>query len=558
VYLVAGLVVLAQLQVLVPIERPEAAAYQIRQLCPVASPRDRDRLVTLERRLADSVSAKQGSPDLWDALGCVRALQALNATLDRNDQIQAPIRISQAEGAVTALLEALKNRPDDAPAAELLAALSQHVSEDPVGGKAILLDDLAMAIHRAVQAGVTSPPVLRACTRLLIAVGDIATARECARRAMTLGSDSTWHLLRLMRVSLSDGDRDGAFQLFERAALAAHDSSAMNELLYPFFSEANWARWVAVPDTERRGWLRDSLFPDKLDDSVVYAARLEQQLAGSQDGGGRSFYWWCSPLLMAQQCTLPSPKGEAVITTAARFSRFWDVETGEPMALITFGVRVGDLVSEKDKAGRTAEIAVTIHTWDEAAQRWTDTTVPRQLRYPASTASSAFATGRIMIPTSLGVTSWAVRIAQAATRRGRAADDWNTPIGPGPIQLSDLLVGNEPQDPKGSNTGTGLNLSPFGNVKRSRPLQLLVQMQSDQDRPQVRVFAVLRPITSKGSDEPSALQFAFAASAKRGINTLSGAFSIAKLRPGSYTLQVLVLDEIIGTVARREITLQVE
>ena len=454
------LLLLAQLQALVPLERPESAANQIQRLCPIASPRDHQRLAILERRLASSGPA---TLDSWGALGCVRALLALSTSLDDQGGIQKPIDRSRAEAAFDALIKALDQRPDDSVAAGLLAALSQEATAEPSGGKAMLLDDLAMRLHNSVRMGVTSPAVFRACTRLLIAVGDIASARDCSNRAMQLGSDSTWHLLRLAQVNLADRDIPGAAALFERAAMAAHDSSSINELLYPFFTEANWTRWIALPDSDRRSWLRDSLFPNKIYQSATYTDRLALQLAGSRVGGGRSFYWWCLPELPGG-CVLPSAKGETVIRTAARFNQLWDVTTGEPIALLTIGVRVGDLTSRKDSGGRLADMEVTIHTWDEAAHRWSDTTIQRQLRYPAAASPEAFATSRIMIPASLGVTSWAIAVSQSDTRRGRAADDQHAPIGRGPIRLSDLLVRIVPPDSAHTSAGTAEALAPLGHV----------------------------------------------------------------------------------------------
>ncbi len=558
-HLVVGLVLLAQVQVLVPIERPETAVYQIRQLCPVASPRDRDRLARLERRLSDSASAKQVPPHIWDALGCVRALQALNATLDRDDQIQAPIiSIPQAEAAISTLFKALDVRPDDAQAAELLAALSQQATDDPIGARPMLLDDLAEAIHRAVEAGVASPSVLRACTRLQIAVGDMATAQECSNRATTLGRDSTWHLLRLARVRLSDGDVPGGIALFKLAALAAHDSASINELLYPFFAEANWAAWVMLSDSTREAWLRDSLLPEHIRGNEWYEARLALQLKGDQQGGGRSFYWWCVPQISAD-CAEPSPKGETVIRTTARFDQLWDLKTGAPVAAVTFSALVGDLASEKEQASRVASFKIMIRTWEEATRRWHDTTVERQLRFPASTPANAYATGQVTIPAPLGVTSWSIRIFQSADRRGRAADDRHTPIGEGSMRLSDLLVGSNSRYSTGEDDGPAFVLAPLGQVSRSKLLQFYLQAQSDEDHPRLKLFVAIRHMIGDSVEKTPDLELAFEGASLRGVNQYFHSFPISQLSPGNYQLQVMLLNETGNAIlGKRATTLVVQ
>lgn len=510
----------------------------------------------LEHRLADSASAKQAPPDVWRSLGCVRALLALNASLDRDGEFRKPIDTSRAEDAVGVLLNALDRRPADTLAVELISALTQQATSEPPGARAILLDDLAVRLHHSVIAGVTSPEVFRACTRLLIAVGDIATARDCSSRAMQLGHDSTWHLLRLAQVQLADRDVAGANVLFEHAALAAHDSASMNELLYPFFTEANWARWLAVPDSVRVSWLRDSLFPNKIYQAASYTARLAEQLAGTRIGGGRSLFWWCAPELPAW-CVLPGKKGETIVRTAAQFNQLWDTDTGEPIALLAFGVRVGDLTSTKDSAGRVANVDVAIHTWDEARHRWSDTTIRRQLRYPASASADAFAIDRAVIPMSLGVTSWAIRVSQSKSRLGRAADDRHAPVGSGALRLSDLLIRVSPPDSAGKK-GTNEVLAPLGHVKRTAPAQLYFQLWSEQARARLKLVVVLRRVSPFEVESIPTTQIAWDGASKQGLNEFARVIPVAPLLPGSYQLQVLIMDEVSGTMVRRETTLLVD
>ncbi len=553
--LVHGLLLLAQVQVLVPIERPQTAADQIRRLCPIASPRDHERLVHLENQLTQSALKKDVSPDIRDSLGCVHALLALNASLDREGEPSKPIGTPQAEEALGDLVKALDSRPSDTQAAELVAALSQQATAAPTAVRAMLLDDLAMAMFNAVKTGVTSPAVLRACTRLMIAVNDLATARNCSDRAMKRGQDSTWHLLRLAQATSANGDAAVAASLFERAARAAHDSAAMNELLYPFFTEADWTRWLSLPDSGRGRWLRDSLFADKIYQSASWASRLAVQLAGPQQTGGRSYYWWCMPQLPAE-CMQPGAKGETVVRTAARFNQFWDAATGAPLALITFGVRIGDLASEKIKASRLAEVEVAIHTWDEAARQWSDTTIQRQLRYPATTAADAFVNGRVVIPTSLGVTSWSIRVSQSKTRRGRTADDQHTPISSGPLRLSDLMVMVMPADSQNSKPGKqAAVLAPLGHLRRPQRVQLFFQLWGTEDHPRLKVVLALRDPFAEAFDATPTIQLTFDETSKRGLNEFS---RILDVYPGSYQVQVLVMDEVSGAMVKRVTTLQVD
>ena len=558
VHALPGLLLLLQVQTLVPIDAPGAFAERIRQLCPVADSRDNQALIKWENRLADSASLKPTVAAAWSELGCPRALLAANGAIAREGTLM-PLGSSWFRGALNVLLKALDLRPGDARAAGVLAAFALSPRVLAINPQSSLVDDLAMTIYQAVRAGVASPTVFRACTRLLIEAGDVATARDCSSRAMQSGFDSTWHLLRLARASLAEGDTIAGVDAFERAADAANDSSAMSEFLFPFFVRADWMRWAATSGPERQDWVQDSLFPAQMleSDSVSFAILLAKQLERIAGGGGQSAYWFCMAHF-TEGCSQLLVRGETTVWTAARFHQLWDAGTGAEIALITYGLRVGHLVAQNAGESRIADATIDVRTWDEAAGVWSDTSFLRHLRYPASAPKNAFATGLAVIPVSPGVTSWTIQVRQSESRRGRAFDDRRTALDPGPLLLSDLVVGGEQQGLPWTHAGQRMFVAPLGHVKRAEPVQLWYQIASDRDRPRLTAAIIVRPVEADTGEEVPALEISYDVSSPPGIKEVTLMLDLSRLQPGRYRLELELTDDAEGISVRRETILLVD
>src|SRR5690606_21174829 len=107
------------------------------------------------------------------------------------------------------------------------------------------------------------PDVLRACAGFALLVRDLATAQWCGHRALALGADSTWHLLRLAWVEAGWGTEEAVAGLFTAAVQAAGSeaglaaiSEAMPGGVRP--SKVAMGRWVA-DDTYRDSVVMDAL-----------------------------------------------------------------------------------------------------------------------------------------------------------------------------------------------------------------------------------------------------------------------------------------------------------
>ncbi len=555
----APLLLLAlQVQALTTVDRPEYFAAWSRQICHVADPTDRAALVKREAQLADTASIRIPPPTVWSPLACVRALLAASGALAREGPLM-PLGTSWARGSIAALHRALDAQPGDARAAALLAAFALDSKALWISAQASLFEDAALRVRSAVESGVTLPLVFRACTRLLIASGDVATARDCSHRAMIAGFDSTWHWLRLSRLAFSSEDSTAGVAAFDRAARSAGDSTAINELLNTFFVKANWKKWLDAGPAARVRWAHDSIFPPQEPgpDSASFASRLAQQFDGLPGDDGRSYYWNCMAEFAAS-CLSVGVRGETTLWAAARLHQMWNSATGQPIALVTFGTRIGELETQKAGDVRTLDPAIGVRTWDARRAAWSDTTVVTHLTFPASASKAAFVTGLMVIPAPAGVSSWSVSVRQSATRRGRTFDDHHLPLEEGPLALSDLVLGDNIEGLPWSYAGRSIFVAPLGHVTRGEAVQLFYQVRSDRDRPRLRITVVLHRIDGDAPEESAAFQLGFETKAESGVTDNAQLLDLSRLEPGSYRLELFAADAERGLLVRRHTTLVVD
>lgn len=250
------------------------------RVCGNPTSLDRTGLLVRENHLAVTAhDASHPSAAMWNSLGCARAALAGDGAMSREGLLMVAGN-SWAHGAERALLLALEQEPGNARAAEVLGILALNDLEP---------DDLkasAIAVAKAVAAGGSSPGVLRACSELSLRIKDNATSRKCAMQGLAKGTDSTWHLLRLTRLSFRDADTASGVRFFLGAIAAAHDSAARDEVswhLQWFLSPREQESFTTVvhadPGVVRATpsvWVRDRLAERDVRDGQRPGARLAE------------------------------------------------------------------------------------------------------------------------------------------------------------------------------------------------------------------------------------------------------------------------------------------
>jgi hypothetical protein len=252
-------------------------AERIRDLCPVPLTTNRDALLENEKRLATRVkdARQQVTAEQWGKLACGRALLDAIGAVSRSSHLMHA-GTSWRDGAIDATIYASRLPNAEPVVFELLALLTAaDVQADVSPG-------LAKAMRSAVEGGIRSPMVLRACADFAVRTGDSAGVAICAKAGLAAGQDSTWHLLRLVRQHFRDADSLEGMALFERAAGAARTTLAQQDIewhLQWFVSPAERAEWASTPDSLRGEWVRDRLVERDLRDGRPPGARLAEHFA---------------------------------------------------------------------------------------------------------------------------------------------------------------------------------------------------------------------------------------------------------------------------------------
>jgi hypothetical protein len=242
------------------------------QVCGNPATLDRTGLLAREDQLQMAAHDAHPSAATWASLGCIRAALAGDGALSRPGLLMVAGN-SWADGAERSLLKGLELEPGNAHAAEVLGLLALNDLE-PENLKAS-----AAAVIAGVAAGATSPGTLRACAELALRVDNFKASQRCATAGLARGTDSTWHMLRLTRLSFRDADTTNGVTLFLGAMAAAHDSAARDEVnwqLQWFLSPSEQEALAKVADSARSHWVRDRLAERDVRDGQRPGARLAE------------------------------------------------------------------------------------------------------------------------------------------------------------------------------------------------------------------------------------------------------------------------------------------
>lgn len=592
----------------VQIDRRSIVPDRVRTVCASAHATDYDALIKEQDAFVDSVKRREAPAAAWLGLACRRALLfAIGAPGREGPMI--PVGISWVSAAVDELMEALTREPANARAARLLAAIAfevvpvrrpaaperealgdQHWVDVPPG----IVPRLASLIYRSVQLGVRDPDVLRACTSLMFDAGDAGTGHDCSMRALAIGKDSTWHLLRLTWLAALRSDTTSAKQLFLSALRSAHDSVARSELGWQLEDPCqpqhgcdpagilgfrlpmeDKAQWLSLGDSAAERWFTARLAVVALrDDTTCFwhgqcgskapipppllgsqgwsalARRLVAHFTGVSYAGGT--FRACLFVFPHVSCwaTL-EPYGDAQVDVIAQVDHLWDPATGQPIDLLPYTIIGNDLATTDSAGERTALVDLAFRRWGSAGA--SDTTMRLSLTLPPNAARHPAFTGYLVVPTLRGLDAWSLTATQAELRHGGVYQDNKPPLDGGPLVLSDVVLGMASQGVTWTTGVRRIALAPQGVVVRAEPVQLYYQVKSDVDRSGVRTKVTLFPEGADRATAVPAMQIGFEGPIHRGLNEVERELVVSRLASGRYWFDVEVKDSVAHVASRRSV-----
>jgi ketosteroid isomerase-like protein len=248
---------------------------QLRTLCPNPSAGNGDALLHEEVVAGDRAPRHGAGSAAWTALGCVRVQLAL-AGVPPREGTRMVLGSHWEDGAINAMVEAVRLEPTNKPAARVLAILALEQPQ-PQNVRAIVAD-FAAALH----AGDNAAEMLDACDELALRVNQDALSRECAIRGLATGTDSTWHLLHLARLDYRVADSaagSAAFLLAGASARSTEDVAALEWQLQWFATPTQVQQWITLRNSDRGAWLRSIIAERDVRDGRPAGTRIAEHFA---------------------------------------------------------------------------------------------------------------------------------------------------------------------------------------------------------------------------------------------------------------------------------------
>ncbi len=267
--------------------------------------------------------------------------------------------------------------------------------------------------------------------------------------------------------------------------------------------------------------------PDDLG-SPGLAAAIERVRAQDQDA-----------IQLATTTDDNSVRGDRNVATEAHLHRLWDPASGAPIALTTYALKLGELSTTRVDSMTVAPIMFTLRQFVAESGSWSETSVTRRLSLPRHRTEDAELTGFLVTPSSPDVTDWSV-IASQPDRLGRSYQLNGAALEPGPLMISDLVLGSAEQAVAWQSSGQRVALAPLDAIDRAKPMTLYYQLRSAAPHADANTTVALYRVSGDSVDPRPALQVVFHGPVRQGLNEVDNTVDVTRLEQGAYRLQVLV------------------
>lgn len=271
-------------------------------------------------------------------------------------------------------------------------------------------------------------------------------ARDCNLRALAIGSDSSWHLLRLSYIASVLGDSLLAASEFERSVAVANTAEARREVGWQLnirFADASWilpagfvldslsprgmAEWLGLEDSlSRVKWWRVRAGQLVAKTGKPFAAILQTHFENLTYERGSfhdcHFIATSRPNILAANrhsipCLAEQDREVREIGLADRYYRLWDQASGAPIGLATFAVPQHDIVAEREESNEIATISIEFRSRGGTNDAWQDTTLSRRYRLDRNHESVGALIGMLKVGRESDVQEWSLCVGQGRSPR---------------------------------------------------------------------------------------------------------------------------------------------
>ena len=564
-------------------ERPIGMT-RIRVACASDSANDvshlRDRQVTL----AAAAAAHPDDRQLWHRLGCTRALLFTARDLATPGFLM-PLGTSWAGGAVAVLLRAVDRWPDDPDLSQLLATLSlETLSAAQLGASRenhrTRTDDQSPApAHRRLWTVLHNrdgtPIEYRACVSLALELSRADDATWCARRALALGVDSTWHLLRLSYLAFRD-DRLLAGKLnFDLAVTSAHTPAMRAEIgwhlvhrsagfsgnlthaqPWQMMSRAVNDSILTLPDSVFPGWVVGRNHALRRHGWPSATVRLFMAFHDVVHSGGG--FRGCQAVYGANP-SCPNVPAEDwrrwIGILNAESYRLWNDSGRSVVALMPVRITPPSCDDRPGTAQQTTQ--VMFRRWDARTRQWSSRAVDAPFRrLPSDDHEGCARDALFTFAGRAAPGTWA--ISAIADSGGWTADDDGVlpSLADAPFALSDLVIGRPGHDPDLRFNGETAAASPTDRFQSRDTLSVFFQVKSQQSNDSATVALEIMTLNSQHLPEESRVRLTFPTRLTGRFTPVLRVLSLGPLDQGEYLLRVTVSTATRSGSAERRFTIE--
>jgi hypothetical protein len=563
-------------------ERPIGMT-RIRVACAADSAKDVPHLRDEEFTLAAAAAAHPDDRQLWHRLGCTRAL-LFTARALASPGFLMPLGTSWAGGAVAVLLRAVDRWPDDRHLSHLVATLSlETLSASKPGvnreSRRTRTDDQPPApAHRRLWAVLHSrdgtPIEYRACVSLALELSKSDDATWCARQALALGVDSTWHLLRLSYLAFRD-DRLLAGKLnFDLAVTSAHTPAMRAEVGWHlvhhsmgFSDNLKYAQpWqmmsravndsiLTLPDSVFPGWVVGRNHALRRHGWPSATVRLFMSFHDVVHSGGG--FRGCLAVYGGNlSCpTLPSEDWRRWIgVLEAESYRVWSDSGQSVVALMPVRITPPSCSGSRPEHPTTH---VMFRRWDARTRLWSSRAVDAPFRRSPSDDHDGCARDALFTFAGRAAPgTWAISVIADSGRWTADNEGVLPPLADAPLALSDLVIGRPGRDPDLRLNGETTAASPTDRFESRDTLNVFFQVQTQQSDDSASVALEILKLNSRNLPGESRIRLTFPTRLNGRFTPVLRLLSLGPLDNGHYLLRVTVSTDTRSGSAERRLTIE--
>lgn len=548
-------------------------------LCPHA-PLDADALLADEAKLQRGMDREQPRKQDLEALTCDRLMLVLHR-LPSRPGYRLSLGQSWFSGA-RALYQSI-----DAPSGTItqaMAIVAQEVGRT-LGGAARgrgydrreAIEFVLPGLYSLNAGSLVAAESRRSCVNVALSTGDRITAHECARLAMTAGTDSTWHALRLAYIAAIDRDTVSTKHWFDIGALAVKTLEDAGEFLWHLEPRQRGiplepstagrlppdtdSTFLAMDASHRLDWVHARLaelarlVPPRLPADFAWVTDDVRLKAGRDFLPSSPDAWPSHIVLHFQRIGYAGGEfRECLLFTDGR--PCWVLQTERDQRIESVGQLLRSSPPRLDQRGAAWIFAFPLSQpalgWSPGGTgqlrtvvscmtrdgRWHQHEVVQRYRLPDKVEGNSLITGKLDLPCAEEVNAWAVTFASAFGRGGAYQD--NVERFPEPHFLgSDLILGDPQQHVVLALDDTTLSTAPTGAIRRDSPLAVAALLAPDAPLPLRAELRVARTDPRTGR-ETVAVAVTDSITRLPDRSLWQRELLLSKVEPGLYTIVLTV------------------